>query len=108
MPGVVSFAGPVTLLAAMLFLCGELYKKVGLGRHLVPAALGVTGVVMAMGFCLAEGMAMAEAAVEALVTGVLGAAVCVYIYQLAMQATRADRFQAPFKGFYFDKKGEGQ
>lgn len=101
-------AGPVLLMAALLFLCGELYKKLGLNRHLVPAALGVTGVLLAAGLELVQGSGLGRSMTGGAQVGILGAALCVYLYQLVVQAGRADRFKAPFAGFYFDKKGEGQ
>lgn len=100
-------ASGALLLAALLFLCGEIYKKLGLSRHLVPAALGFSGVLLAAGLGISEGISIQKAVLGGILPGIFGAALCVYAHQLCVQAMRSDIWQAPFKGFYFDKKGEG-
>ena len=53
MEGYVVRMGSALLIAALLFLCGELLKKMGLRRHLIPAVLGLAGSLMGIALALA-------------------------------------------------------
>lgn len=105
MEGYVMRVGGALVMAALMFLCGELLKKIGLRRHLIPAMLGLLGIVlgMALAFARPGAIMLLPGAAE----GFMGAALSVYFHQIALQHTRRDKAQIPFKGFYFNKKGEG-
>jgi hypothetical protein len=107
MEGYVVRMGSALLIAALLFLCGELLKKMGLRRHLIPAVLGLAGSLMGIALALVQPVDTLGALLPGAAEGFMGAALSVYLHQLGCQFARRDKAQIPFKGFYFNKKGEG-